>query len=198
MIFGNNLDIQAGEKLILTSSGAAGPDWGIDIVSIGPVEIVCSDDNLTLTASGNGYNVDINSNGSINLTSVQFISLASTDNTFINSSSNIYIDALLGEIALSVNNLVAFNSNSEIRFTSSIVNMNISNTIDLNGSTVKVGNASGSIGLYGVTPTLQATTGISSATFVANDSGILTNNATWNGYTIGQVIKALQNIGVLT
>lgn len=54
------------------------------------------------------------------------------------------------------------------------------------------------IGMYGVTPTARATTGIGAATFTANTSGISDDTATWGGYTIGQVVQALQTIGILT
>jgi Pectate lyase superfamily protein len=54
------------------------------------------------------------------------------------------------------------------------------------------------IGLYGVTPVLRATTSGSSATFTANSGTAVNNASTFNGYTIAQVVQALQNIGVLT
>ena len=47
------------------------------------------------------------------------------------------------------------------------------------------------------TPIVQPTTAIASATFVTNTSGILNDTATFDGYTIGQVVKALRNIGIL-
>lgn len=53
------------------------------------------------------------------------------------------------------------------------------------------------VGLYGATPVVQATTALGSSTFVANTSGIANDTATWDGYTIGQIVKALRNIGVL-
>ena len=54
------------------------------------------------------------------------------------------------------------------------------------------------VGFYTATPVARATTGGSSATFTANTSGISDDTATWGGYTIGQVVQALQNIGILT
>jgi hypothetical protein len=53
------------------------------------------------------------------------------------------------------------------------------------------------IGMYGATPVVQATTSGSASTFVANTSGISDNTATFDGYTIGQIVKALRNIGIL-
>lgn len=65
--------------------------------------------------------------------------------------------------------------------------------------TIKFGSASGTlIGFFGVTAIVQVTTGIAAATFVANTSGIANDTATWDGYTAGQVVKALRNYGLLT
>lgn len=61
------------------------------------------------------------------------------------------------------------------------------------GSTLLNGN----LGVFGTTPIAQPTTGIAAATFVANTSGIADDTATFDGYTIGQVVKALRNLGIL-
>jgi hypothetical protein len=53
------------------------------------------------------------------------------------------------------------------------------------------------VSVYGATPVVQATTGGSAATFNAHTSGIANDSATWDGYTMGQVVKALRNIGAL-
>lgn len=42
------------------------------------------------------------------------------------------------------------------------------------------------------------TTGVSASTFTANSSGIANDTATFDGYTIGQVVKALRNRKLLT
>jgi hypothetical protein len=47
------------------------------------------------------------------------------------------------------------------------------------------------------TPIVQPTTAIAAATFVANTSGIVNDTATFDGYTIGQVVKALRDVGLL-
>lgn len=62
----------------------------------------------------------------------------------------------------------------------------------------KIGTASSQkIGLWNATPIVQPTTGIAAATFAANTSGIVNDTATFDGYTIGQVVKALRNTGLL-
>lgn len=61
--------------------------------------------------------------------------------------------------------------------------------------------ASGSapmVGLYGATAVVRAITAGAAATFVANTSLTANDTATFDGYTIGQVVKALRDIGILT
>ncbi len=48
---------------------------------------------------------------------------------------------------------------------------------------------------WGATPIVQPTTAIAAATFVANSSGIVDDSATFDGYTIGQIVKILRDIG---
>ncbi|MCP4173155.1 MAG: hypothetical protein GY758_20550 [Fuerstiella sp.] len=54
------------------------------------------------------------------------------------------------------------------------------------------------VGLFGATPVTRPTTGHAAATFAANTSGISDDSATFDGYTIGQVIQALRDVGVLS
>lgn len=62
----------------------------------------------------------------------------------------------------------------------------------------KIGTATGQkIGFWNATPIVQPTTAGAAATFVANTSGIADDTATFDGYTIGQVVKALRNSGLL-
>jgi len=62
----------------------------------------------------------------------------------------------------------------------------------------KIGTStSQKLSMWNATPIVQPTTGIAAATFVTNTSGIVNDTATFDGYTIGQVVKALRNIGAL-
>lgn len=62
----------------------------------------------------------------------------------------------------------------------------------------KIGTAtSQKIGVWNATPIVQPTTAIAASTFTANTSLIANDTATWDGYTIGQVVKALRNTGLL-
>lgn len=62
----------------------------------------------------------------------------------------------------------------------------------------KIGTATTQkIGFWNTTPIVQPTTAIAAATFTANTSAINDDTATFDGYTIGQVVKALRNVGIL-
>lgn len=66
------------------------------------------------------------------------------------------------------------------------------------GAGFKIGTAANQpIGFWNATPVVQPTTGISAGSFVANTSGIINDTATFDGYTIGQVVAALRQIGLL-
>ena len=72
------------------------------------------------------------------------------------------------------------------------------NNLDTTGNT-GIGNAgTDTIGFYGATKIVRPTTAVTAATFAANTSGIVDDTATFDGYTIGQVVKALRNLGLLT
>lgn len=62
----------------------------------------------------------------------------------------------------------------------------------------KIGTATTQkLAFYNSTPIVQVTTGVTAATFAANTSAIANDTATFDGYTIGQVVKALRNLGLL-
>ena len=72
------------------------------------------------------------------------------------------------------------------------------NNVEITGNT-GVGNAgTDTIGFYGATKIVRPTTAVTAATFVANTSGIVDDTATFDGYTVGQIVKALRNLGLLT
>lgn len=69
----------------------------------------------------------------------------------------------------------------------------------LNATTgTKIGTANTQkLGFWNAAPVVQPATGGAAATFVTNTSLIANDSATFDGYTLGQVVKALRNIGVL-
>ena len=69
--------------------------------------------------------------------------------------------------------------------------------VEITGNT-GIGNAgTDTIGFYGVTKIVQPTTAVTAAAFAANTSGISNDTATYGGYTMGQVVAALKNLGLL-
>jgi hypothetical protein len=66
------------------------------------------------------------------------------------------------------------------------------------GTGTKIGTSTTQkFGFWNATPIVQPTTAIAASTFVANTSGIANDTATFDGYTAGQVVKALRNMGIL-
>lgn len=97
VIFGENLDIQAGEKLTLTSSGTIEPDWGI--------EIVCSEENVNLTGTGinltssdGEFNVDSTGNMTFTSSEGKITSTSKLDTEITSDEGDIQINSTLGEI----------------------------------------------------------------------------------------------------
>jgi hypothetical protein len=72
------------------------------------------------------------------------------------------------------------------------------NIILATGTGTKIGTATTQkLSLWNATPNVQPTNAIAAAAFVANTSGIVDDTATFGGYTMGQVVAALQRIGAL-
>jgi len=66
------------------------------------------------------------------------------------------------------------------------------------GTGTKIATAAAQkISFWNAAPIVQPTVAIAAAVFVANTSGIVNDSATFDGYTIGQVVKALRNAGLL-
>jgi hypothetical protein len=66
------------------------------------------------------------------------------------------------------------------------------------GSTVKVGSGSGDlVGFFGKTPIVQPTTAITASSITVGSSTSLTIDSTIGGYSIGQIVNALSNLGLL-
>jgi len=86
------------------------------------------------------------------------------------------------------------------------ININSTSFFLLEGFNLRTGTTTGSkigtnitekIAFWGSAPIVQPTTSVTASTFVSNTSMILNDSATFDGYTIGQVVKALRNMGLL-
>lgn len=66
------------------------------------------------------------------------------------------------------------------------------------GAGTKIGTAATQkLGFWNAAPIVQPALGGAAAVFVANTSAIANDSATFDGYTLGQVVKALRNTGLL-
>jgi len=74
------------------------------------------------------------------------------------------------------------------------------------GSNIVVGSTNGTkigtattqkIGFYNATPIARPDTGVAASAFVAGTGTAVNDNSTFGGYTIKQVVQALQNLGLL-
>jgi len=74
------------------------------------------------------------------------------------------------------------------------------------GSNIVVGSTNGTkigtattqkIGFYNATPIVRPDTGVAASAFVAGTGTAVNDNSTFGGYTIKQVVQALQNLGLI-
>ena len=73
-----------------------------------------------------------------------------------------------------------------------------SSKVLIRGVEVQVqGTAAGKLGFFDATPVVKPVAGGAAAAFAANTSGIADDTATFGGYTMGQVVQALQDLGLL-
>ncbi len=83
------------------------------------------------------------------------------------------------------------------------VNVNADGRIDLNSNDVVVGNSGGSIGFYGLTPVPQHNTNGEITVGDAGEGAAVLIDTTFTGglgnegYTIGDIVRALKNLGLL-
>jgi hypothetical protein len=95
--------------------------------------------------------------------------------------------------ALSINNgKLLIKMTGDIFFADG-VNMDMGTTT---GTKIGLGTTE-KIGFWNATPIVQPTTSVSGASFTANSGTAVNDASTFDGYTIGKVVKALRNAGLL-
>lgn len=95
--------------------------------------------------------------------------------------------------------IATLSTTAQATFTTAELSLANAYNIQFGTSTgTKIGTATNQrLGFWNATPIIQPTTTGGASTFVANTSLIINDTATWDGYTIGQVVKALRNAGIL-
>ena len=99
-------------------------------------------------------------------------------------------------------NSIQFFTNNTSRMSiggSGNLTFNEANNIEFGTTTgTKIGVATNQkLSFWNATPIVQPATGGGASTFVSNTSLLANDTATFDGYTIGQVVKALRNMGLL-
>jgi len=160
--------------------------------------------NTTSGANSVSFFTAISSNGSFDFGKQ---SASSTSYKIITANNGYIVNFTAGDIAI-LNDVAA----GSIKFAagaSSTAQWTITSGGDLqaqDGENIIVGSTTGTkigtatsqkLSLWNATPNVQPTNAIAAAAFVANTSGIVNDTATFGGYTIGQVVAALQRIGAL-
>jgi hypothetical protein len=182
---------------------------GTLVVSAAPI----AGTNATLTdkysiwsQSGNVFFQDSNSNdfrfgaglgGNTTLSTIwlkQGTSPSSTNYSMAYLNSITYVNApTSGSVNISVASVDILSvSNSALTITDA-KNIAVGTTTG-----TKIGTTtSQKIGFWNKTPIVQPTTAVAAATFVANSGTAVNDASTFGGYTLKQIVQALQNIGLL-
>ncbi len=128
---------------------------------------------------------------------------AGGDLTLTSSAGAVNVNAD-GRIDLNSNDVVVGNPTGTVDIDSNTVTVgNPAGTIDLDSNTVTVGNSGGLIGFFGVSPVIRQSTMNTSAGFTQNSGTEVRETSTFNGnlggnaYTIGDIVRALKNLGLL-
>lgn len=186
-VFGNNYIALSGNDLNVVRTTNLGSD-------ITAYFVVDNNANLvTVNTKTFGYNQSQGAFFTTNNASRRIITTAINDITVSNTAGS--EESNLGIYTKSAGSGIAL----RVTFAaSSITFIDAYNLIVGTTTGTKFGTATTQkIGFWNATPIVQPTTAVAAATFVANTSGIANDTATFDGYTIGQVVKALRNTGLL-
>ncbi len=124
----------------------------------------------------------VDTNGTV---SVPTIEIGSEADGFYRSGVNI--------LSVSINNI------QNVQFTTAGIQLDALDIVTDTTTGMKIATATAQkLGFFNSTPIIQqTTTSQTAATFVANSSGISDDTATWNGYTIGDLVAILQAFGFI-
>lgn len=200
-----------GEILIPNYSGIKSVAKLTSVTTIGTILGTTSSNKIALgssTASTLTFDTDLNWNSTTNALTTgtsSAITAVTLNGTNVNGTT-------FTGTNFNITGGVSFYSNASLYFDNGIVPCAVIYTtgsdaetisLHMNGSpVVKAGHVSGNgtptLGFFNVTNIQRPTTAGAASTFVSNTSLIANDTATWDGYTIGQLVKALRNYGLLT
>lgn len=140
---GTNLEILCSENITISSAGDTTPDWGVDVLAVGPI---------TVSSAAN--------------------------TTYILGGYTDGVTPVSGSVRIG-------HSTSTTPATAFQVSWDS-------------GTTSNRIGAFGVTPVIRPTTAAAEPAFVVGAGTAVNITSTFGGYTVGQVVTALQALGFLT
>jgi len=184
-------------QLTYNSSGAQA---GLTSVSIGSTDEI----NISLAGAASTPPVSFTGSwftgGTSTTTKPQLLiePTGTTSTAWSTSGTGLGVNAASGFSGLLVD--LQLNGTSEWSLSPTTFTIADANDIAVGTTTgTKIGTAtSQKIGFYDATPVVQPTTGITEAAFVENSGGTAVNvDSTFGGYTIQQVVQALQDLGLL-
>lgn len=123
--------------------------------------------------------------------------------SFTQTDDNEYIDSEGdGRLDIAATTAIDFKigGNQEMSLGANLLTFDEATNIATGTTTgTKIGTATTQkIGFWNATPIVQPTTGVAEATFTENSGGTVVNvDSTFGGYTLQQVVQALQNTGIL-
>ena len=158
--------------------------------------------NLTVATASTFIGIDTraNADSEVNQIVIGNTAIGLGSNTTVIGNSSTTFGRWWGNLLLgtSTNSGFLLDVNGTARFSNDVTIADTRNIILATGTGTRIGTATNQrLALWNATPNVQPTNAITAAAFVANTSGIVNDTATFGGYTIGQIVAALQRIGAL-
>ena len=153
--------------------------------------------NLNTIRSSNGAAISINNNLNLLNTSIEFLGSNLLTSNAVNGPAG-----YLAFEAAGVEGARLTPTGLGIGTTAPVSTLDVRGLLTLTGgisvnSSVIATTPAQKIAFWGGVPTVQPTNAISPATFIANTSGITDDSASYGGYTMGQIVAALKQAGLL-
>lgn len=164
--------------------------------------LIANGSNLTIANNSVflGFETRANADNETNQTVIGYQAIGLGSNTTVIGNSSTTFGRWWGNLLLgtSTNSGFLLDVNGTARFSNDVTIADTRNIILSTTTGTRIGTATNQrLALWNATPNVQPTNAITAAAFVANTSGIVNDTATFGGYTIGQIVAALQRIGAL-
>ena len=177
---GTALTITASEDIAITSTGEATP-WGVSVLAVGPITSTSTGSTNNIT----GTELTITSTGTadpwgVNVLALGPITSSSTEST--NTITSGYFDGVAnvdGSVVLGVN-------------TATVPTAVVEAAFDATAGETR-------LGFFGATPVVQGLAADLAEPVLGGVGGTaLTDTSTYDGFTLGQIVTQLLNLGIIS